>query len=43
MAANAGLSAQKIDQSIATLYSTYGWARMSRGAATIQFAGRNPC
>ena len=43
MPANAGLRAQKIDQSIATLYSTYGWARMSRGAAAIQFARRNPC
>jgi len=40
MPANTGLSAQKIDQSFATLYSTYGWARMSRGAAAIQFARR---
>jgi hypothetical protein len=42
MAANAGLSAQKIDQSIATSYSTYGWAGMSIGAAAIQFARCNP-
>jgi hypothetical protein len=43
MPADARLSAQKIDQSIATLYSTHGWAGMSIGAAAIQFARRNPC
>ena len=43
MAADAHRRAQKIDQRVATLNPTYGWAGMSSGAATIHFARCNPC